>query len=36
MLRELTICAALATALEIVCIGAFVFALLVVSTIPWL
>lgn len=36
MLRELTICAVLATLFELVCIGGFVFATLVMGTVPWL
>jgi hypothetical protein len=36
MLRELTICATLATLLELACIGGFVFATLVLGMVPWL
>lgn len=36
MIKELTICAALVAAFETACIGAFVVALLVLGTVPWI
>jgi hypothetical protein len=36
MLRELTICATLATLFELAGIGGFVFTALVMGVVPWL